>query len=321
MKRTRSTRGGGRGQGGDADSTAARSRRFSGFFGPSDGPPPVEEQKVEVGLLIRSHWVGPLIGKKGVSIREIRQKSDASMNFGDDDIEVDQSKYHVMSISGTRDQVSRACVAIAEKLGEITQSEDLKLVFLIPSSYCGMFIGKKGANISKMRGEAGPRLWIKLSEDPIQLPGANEVTTCSIFGDKEDTKNAIEQAAITLGDISASLKADMAPKLRPVSYGGGFDRGPVGPASYGGGFRRDSDSLGGGGYMDSFGSGSGYGGREEAGGYGTSSAGRVNGRGGWRSSPGGGYTSVASTGGSGTGGWLSSDSFPARGGWGGGGRN
>merc|ERR1719285_59615 len=280
MKRSWSANQGGKGGGGRGRGGARQRPRFSGFFGPNEGPPE-EEQKVEVGILVRSHWVGVLIGKKGVTIRELKQKSEATLNFGDDDIVVDQDMFHVMAISGTRDQVSRACVAIAEKLAEITQSEDWKLVFLIPNSYCGMFIGKKGANVKKIKGEAGTKVSINLSDNPIPLPGANEVTSCTIFGNKDDLKEPIEQAAITLGDISASMRAKAEPKLPSPSYGGGFRRGPGGPASYGGGFARDSDSRRGGGYAGGHpGGGSGYRGSDGISGFGGGSYKGGGGRGG-----------------------------------------
>jgi len=310
-------RGGGRGR--DADFIRQR-QRFSGFFGPSDKPTE-EEQVVEVGLLVRLHWVGQLIGKKGVTIRELKKKSAANMNFGDDEIDVDHGKYNVMAISGTRDQVSKACVGIAEKLGEITQSEDWKLVFLIPNSYCGMFIGKKGANVKKMKGDAGDRLWIKLSEDPISLPGANEVTACSIYGAKIWVKNAIEEAAITLGDISASIKAELEKIQPPQRYGGDFGRVGGGPTSYGGGFKRDLDNFGGGGHMAGVGGG-GTGYRSiDVGGYGRGGGGDYGRGGGGRGyeSRGqdrrGGYGRESPTRGSGRFGWGRGGASSGRRGW------
>jgi len=299
-------RGGGRGR--DADFMRPR-QRFSGFFTPIDRPAE-EYQVVEVGLLVRAHWVGQLIGKKGVTIRELQKKSEARINFGDDDIKVDHDKWNVMAISGTRDQVTKACLLLAEKLGEITQSEDWKLVFLIPNSYCGMFIGKRGANVNRMKGEPTQRLWIKLSDNPVSLPGANEVTSCSIFGAKELVKNAIEEATTILGDISASIKAELE-KVQPPGYLGAIKRGAGGP--YGGGFGRDTDNFGGGRYTDGFGEGvNGYGIRGKVGGYGRS-AGDDYGRAGSGQGTRGGYVRGGPTRVSGRRGWGTPRS---RGGWG-----
>merc|ERR1719233_1261254 len=191
--------------------------------------------------------------------------------------------------------------------------ERRKLVFMVPNSYCGMFIGKKGANVKKMKGDAEAKVSINLSENPIQLPGANEVTTCTIYGNKEDTQNAIEQAAITLGDISVSMRANLQPKLPPPSYGGGFGRGLAGP-SYGGVFGEDPDSRGGREYMGGLGGAAGgYKTRGEVSGFGKGGGER-------------GYESrVASYGsgdasqGSGRRGWANGGGSDSRGGWGGGG--
>lgn len=223
--------------------------RFSGFLANNDQPD--ENQVVEIGLLIRKHWVGLLIGKKGATIRELTQLSRAKMNFGDDDVEVDQEMFHVMAISGTRDQLKKACVAVAEKLAEVNQSEDWKLVLLVPDMYCGMFIGKKGANVKKMKGEGGTNLWIKLSQNPIKLPGVSEATTCSIFGPKDGVTKAIDVAVAILGDISASMqeamkKEQVAPPILSPSYGGGFGPSLRGSPTYGSGFRGDFDGRRGG---------------------------------------------------------------------------
>jgi len=226
--------------------------RFSGFI--ADDNQPDENEVVEVGLLVRLHWVGILIGKKGATIKQLSKVSNAKMMFGDDDIVVDQEKYHVMAVSGTRDQIKKACCAIAEKLAEETQSKDQKLVFLVPDTFCGMFIGKKGANVKKMKAVGGDKLWIKLSQEPIELPGVTKATTCTVYGPKEDVQKAIEVVAETLGDISSSMKQNTETEQPPPSYGEGFGQGRGGPPGYGGGPSgygggprdiRDFDSRGG----------------------------------------------------------------------------
>jgi len=206
--------------------------RFAGFI--PDENQSDENEVVEVGLLVRLHWVGVLIGKKGSTIKQLSKVSNAKMMFGDDDLVADQEKYHVMAVSGTRAQIKKACCAIAEKLAEETQSKDQKLVFLVPDAFCGKFIGKKGANVKKMKAVGGDTLWIKLSKQPIELPGASKATTCTVYGPKEDVQKAIEVVAETLGDISSSMKQNMEPEQPPPSYGGGFGQGRGGPPGHGG---------------------------------------------------------------------------------------
>jgi len=65
---------------------------FSSFFAPSNSLSG-QTRVVELGLLIRKHWVGGLIGKKGKTIWMLRDKSNgANIDFGDEDILIDRSK-------------------------------------------------------------------------------------------------------------------------------------------------------------------------------------------------------------------------------------
>merc|ERR1719283_277887 len=141
---------------------------FSSYFAPSNYGSQ-QSNIVELGLLIRKHLVGGLIGKKGKTIWMIRDKSNgANIDFGSDDLILDRSKdkkwelspwpalekekYCVCAISGSKDQASAAAVAVAEQLAKAAQSSDYRLEFLVPESYIGAFIGKKGTNLQQMKG-------------------------------------------------------------------------------------------------------------------------------------------------------------------------
>jgi len=199
------------------------SSSFSSFFAPSKST--FEQPKfVELGLLIRKHWVGGLIGKKGKTIWMIRDKSNgANIDFGDDDILVDRSndkkwnqspwplqdkeKYCVCAISGSKGQASAAVIAIAEQLAKAAQSSDYKLEFLIPEAYVGTFIGKKGTNLKQMKGPAGNGVSINIRDEPIML-GGNKVTLCTLFGPAGEVGKTIERAAKWLGDISLRVQEE-----------------------------------------------------------------------------------------------------------------
>jgi len=196
---------------------------------------------VEIGLFIRCALVGVLIGKKGATIKEIRKLSSANMKFGDDDVEVEKDtqcervdKYRVLAISGSKKEVSTACKVIAQKIAESEQNLEFKIVFLVPEDYCGMFIGKKGANIKEMKGEADQRVRINLGRESLQLPGANKVTLCTVNGPRLNTQKAMERIVKCLGDISAKMQelmnAEQQNQWTP-NYSGGFQKG------YGGGFQ------------------------------------------------------------------------------------
>jgi len=197
------------------------SSSFSSFFAPSKSS--FELAKVvELGLLVRKHWVGGLIGKKGKTIWMIRDKSNgANIDFGNDDLIIDRSndkkweqspwpehekeKYCVCAISGSKDQASDAAVAIAEQLAKAAQSSDYRLEFLIPDAYVGSFIGKKGTNLKDMKGTG--KVSINIRDEPISL-GGNKVTLCTLFGPSEDMVKTIDRAARWLGDISIKVQMD-----------------------------------------------------------------------------------------------------------------
>jgi len=176
------------------------------------------EDTIEVGVLLKSHWVGGLIGKKGATIREIQKLSNADIKFGQEEMEVEGHMYKVFAVVGTMNQVADACKVVAMKLGEASQSLEYKIVFLIPDSYCGMFVGKKGSTINEIRGSMDLRVRVVLSQEPIQLPGSSKVTLCTLFGPRENVKDAIERTVAVLGGISARLKKQM---MEPQQWGGG----------------------------------------------------------------------------------------------------
>jgi len=202
---------------------AQASSSFSSFFAPSKSS--FEQPKfVELGLLIRKHWVGGLIGKKGKTIWMIRDKSNgANIDFGNDDLVIDRSndkkweqspwpqqdkeKFCVCAISGSKAQAADAAIAIAEQLAKGAQSSDYRLEFLIPEAYVGTFIGKKGSNLKQMKGPAGNGVSINIRDEPITL-GGNKVTLCTLFGPAGEVGKTIERAAKWLGDISIRVQVE-----------------------------------------------------------------------------------------------------------------
>jgi len=195
---------------------------FSSIFAPSKSGSEQQSNIVELGLLIRKHLVGPLIGKKGKTIWMIRDRSNgANIDFGNDDIVVDKSKdkkwqqspwpevepekFNVCAISGSKEQAVVAAKVIAELLAKRAQSPQCRLEFLIPDEYVGVFIGKKGANLKQIKGKMD--VTIDIRDDPIIL-GSNRVTLCTLFGPAESMMTAIERTAKWLGDISVRARQD-----------------------------------------------------------------------------------------------------------------
>jgi len=206
--------------------TTKKSQLESGVYG---GMEVDADEMIEVGILLKSHWVGSLIGKKGVTIREIKELSNATMQFGDEEIQVEGALYKVFAVSGTMNQVADACKEVAVKLGEASESLEYKIVFLVPDSFCGMFVGKKGATINEIRGEMDLRVRVNLSQDPIMISGSNKVTLCTVSGPRENVKDAIERTVAVLGGISSRITKRMS---APSNWGGN---------EWGGGYRNNRE--------------------------------------------------------------------------------
>jgi len=193
---------------------------FTSMFAPSQ-PRYGHAKVVELGLLIRKHWVGGLIGKKGKTIWMLRDKSNgANIDFGNDDIIIDRSKdgkweqspwpvidkekYTVCAISGSKAQAAEAAKAIAEEIAKSVQSSKYRLEFLIPDAFVGVFIGKKGANLKQIKGPISDGISINIRDEPILL-GNSKTTLCTLFGPAESMPSAIERTAKWLGDISVKV--------------------------------------------------------------------------------------------------------------------
>jgi len=195
---------------------------FSSFFTPSKTE---RARNVELGLLIKKRWVGLLIGKKGGSIKEIRKNSNgANIDFGDEDVVLDNNKeskswedspwpsfdtekYTICAISGTKVQATEAARLVAEFIGKSAQSANYKLEFLIPENYCGLFIGKRGANMKDMQGSGEERVTFRLRDCRISL-GDSLVSVCTIFGPAKSALKAIERTSNWLADISVKVQMD-----------------------------------------------------------------------------------------------------------------
>jgi len=95
---------------------------------------------------------------------------------------------------------------VAEVIGECSQSEDYKLWFLVPESYVGIFIGKKGTNLKEMK-KGTTKVALNVHRKPVSL-GGNNVVPCIVFGPSDDALKVIERAANWLGEISVKVQAD-----------------------------------------------------------------------------------------------------------------
>lgn len=168
-----------------------------------------EEPKTVISIYVPNMFIGGLIGKKGAQIKQFSKDSGAKVDivtdeeaeaYGPDDIRRrDPERSRLVNLTGTADQLKKVVKAIAEHLSNSSQTLYSKIVFLIHQSQAGRLIGKKGANIKKIRGEKNS-VNVTISKDPITVNGQPLITvTC--FGPRKDMEDAIDETVNQLDNI------------------------------------------------------------------------------------------------------------------------
>jgi len=168
--------------------------------------------KIEVGLYIQNAYIGRLIGKGGETVKEIRKESGGpEIQFGDSR-ERTFANRQVVSIVGDDTQVSNACIEIVKKLKDFDEVDGTALCFLIPNSYCGMFIGKKGINLKEIQESSGAR--VDVSKRPVQLSAGTLVALAEVRGEVTQIGEACKKIVPMLGKIAKRVIQDLSTELR-----------------------------------------------------------------------------------------------------------
>jgi len=165
-----------------------------------------DEPKTVISIYVPNLYIGGLIGKKGTQIKQFSKDSGAKVDIVTDEdadgIEPqrrDPERSRLINLTGTSTQLKKVAKAIAEHLSNTSQTLYSKIVFLIHQSQAGRLIGKKGANIKKIRGEKNS-VNVTISKDPITINGQPLITvTC--FGPRKDMEDAIEETVNQLDNI------------------------------------------------------------------------------------------------------------------------
>jgi len=164
------------------------------------------KDEIEIGLYVENRFIGRLIGKEGESINKIRKFcGGVNVQFGDSR-QKSFADRQVVSIVGNEEDVTTACVEILKKLNVLNDAGKTTLVFLVPSSYCGMFIGKKGSNLNQIQEESGAG--IDVSKMPVQLAGGSLVALAEVRGSVSQIGDACGKIVPILGNIAKRLRQD-----------------------------------------------------------------------------------------------------------------
>ncbi|NWV01264.1 PCBP4 protein, partial [Upupa epops] len=129
------------------------------------GSPEETELSITLTLRMLMHGkeIGSIIGKKGETVKRIREQSSARITISEG-----SCPERITTITGSTDAVFRAVSMIAFKLEEDLGPGDgaaagtvpVTLRLVIPASQCGSLIGKAGSKIREIRESTGAHVQV-----------------------------------------------------------------------------------------------------------------------------------------------------------------
>lgn len=168
---------------------------------------------VEVGILFPSQNIGPLIGKGGANINNIREESGALVHTSKF---VQGVNERTAKIVGTVEEVSTAIKMIIDAL-----CKDNPMINLLAEyKNCGNVIGKQGVTIKQLREKTGAN--IHVSKECVGHSSQKEIT---INGDFDAVSQAIDAVVAHLAQGNNPTRMTYV----PGGVGGYHNLGP-GPA-------------------------------------------------------------------------------------------
>ncbi|XP_072308175.1 poly(rC)-binding protein 4 isoform X3 [Eucyclogobius newberryi] len=161
-------------------------------------------------LLMHGKEVGSIIGKKGETVKRIREESSARINISEG-----SCPERIITITGPTDCVFRAFTMIAFKLeedltalvanGTMTNKPPVTLRLVIPASQCGSLIGKGGSKIKEIRETTGAQ--VQVAGD--LLPNSTE---------REVTISGSQDAIIQCVKLICTVILESPPKGATIPY-------------------------------------------------------------------------------------------------------
>lgn len=116
-------------------------------------------------LLMHGKEVGSIIGKKGETVKRIREESSARVNISEG-----TCPERIITITGSTESVFRAFTMITYKIeedltalvanGTISTKPPVTVRLVIPASQCGSLIGKGGAKIKEIRESTSAQIQV-----------------------------------------------------------------------------------------------------------------------------------------------------------------
>lgn len=163
------------------------------MFGPSATVNKETDNKLQ--LQIDQAYIGTILA----NLDGLQNASGCELNVLPSTIEKPSSTSpRICVLRGTRDSMKTACRLITQRIAEVAQSLDAKVVFLISENEAGRFIGKKGANIKKLRDKSN--IQINVARIPVLVQG-KPMKTCALMGSLHAVFNTLDATIELLGEI------------------------------------------------------------------------------------------------------------------------
>ncbi|XP_072573121.1 poly(rC)-binding protein 3-like isoform X3 [Paramormyrops kingsleyae] len=151
-----------------------------------------------IRLLMHGKEVGSIIGKKGETVKKMREESGARINISEG-----SCPERIVTITGPTDAIFKAFSMIAVKFEEeinasmtnstVTSKPPVTLRLVVPASQCGSLIGKGGSKIKEIRETTGAQ--VQVAGD--MLPNSTE-RAVTISGSPEAIIQCVKQICVVM---------------------------------------------------------------------------------------------------------------------------
>ncbi|XP_053117663.1 poly(rC)-binding protein 3-like isoform X3 [Hemicordylus capensis] len=168
--------------------------------------------------------VGSIIGKKGETVKKMREESGARINISEG-----SCPERIVTITGPTDAIFKAFSMIALKFEEdinasmtnstVTSKPPVTLRLVVPASQCGSLIGKGGSKIKEIRESTGAQ--VQVAGD--MLPNSTE-RAVTISGTPDAIIQCVKQICVVMLESppkGATIPYRPKPASAPIIFAGG----------------------------------------------------------------------------------------------------
>ncbi|CAK6443389.1 poly(rC)-binding protein 2 isoform X29 [Bos indicus] len=177
-----------------------------------------------IRLLMHGKEVGSIIGKKGESVKKMREESGARINISEGNC-----PERIITLAGPTNAIFKAFAMIIDKLEEDISSSmtnstaasrpPVTLRLVVPASQCGSLIGKGGCKIKEIRESTGAQ--VQVAGD--MLPNSTE-RAITIAGIPQSIIECVKQICVVMLESppkGVTIPYRPKPSSSPVIFAGG----------------------------------------------------------------------------------------------------